>query len=281
MRVVIMELKITTLIENEEDNQGNLTCEHGLSLYIEFQGKRILFDTGQTVAFLDNANKMGIDVTAVDYCIVSHGHYDHSGGMERLGEGLSNPLPLYVGKDFFVNKYKKLDTGMYKYNGNPFTKKQLLQYPFELTEVEADVTYLEDNVILFRNFASQTTYELPNQRFVRGEEYVCDSFVDEVALGLLTSKGLVVVVGCSHVGVVNILKTIQERINVPIYGVLGGTHLVEADVVRLRETASALREMGIQQIAVSHCTGEDGKAYMKAQFGEAFIRNNTGNVYTV
>ena len=76
-----MTLKITTLIENQPDEAGALAFEHGLSLYIEFAGKRLLFDTGQTGAFVDNARKLGVDLTTLDAVVLSHGHYDHSGGI--------------------------------------------------------------------------------------------------------------------------------------------------------------------------------------------------------
>ena len=78
-------MKIYTLMENTTCNEA-LACEHGLSLYIEAAGKRILFDAGQTGAFADNAEKMGIDLSQVDICILSHGHYDHGGGLKRFLE---------------------------------------------------------------------------------------------------------------------------------------------------------------------------------------------------
>lgn len=79
-----MELKITTLIENMPDSKGELICEHGLSLQIEFRGKRILFDTGQTGDFLKNAEKLKKSMQDLDMIIISHGHYDHSGGVPKL-----------------------------------------------------------------------------------------------------------------------------------------------------------------------------------------------------
>ena len=307
-----MELQITTLIENMPDDEELLAYEHGLSMYIEFAGKKILFDTGQTGEFVSNAHKLGKSLAEVDYFIISHGHYDHSGGVVRLmetrkdemcqdtrGGGMSlQVIPMYVGQEFFHKKYKHLSDGSYRFNGNSFTEEDLPKEKVALHKVAADVTYLEENIMLFKNFRKVTDFEKPNPKFVversdtaassqEPEDEKCvssfeqDDFRDELALVLQTSKGLVVVVGCSHVGIVNILKTIIERTGEHIYSVIGGTHLVEADEERLTKTIEALRHMGLSQIAVSHCTGEAGMECVERAFGSNFVKNNTGHVYVV
>ena len=118
-------------------------------------------------------------------------------------------------------------------------------------------------------------------QFARNEKfsiYTEDSFTDETAVALDTEKGLVVIVGCSHPGIMNILKTIEKRSGKRICGVVGGTHLMEADEERLRKTTLDLKKMNINFIAVSHCTGEDNLDIIKENFGEKFIFNCTGNV---
>ena len=150
-----MELQITTLIENEPDDKGALKCEHGLSLYIEFQGKKILFDTGQTGAFLENAKALGKSLEAVDYILISHGHYDHSGGVPGLLETLEKKLvlsenkpidkiPMLVGAEFFHPKYKQLPDGSWHYNGNPFEENQLEKAPVMLQKLTEDMTYIAE-----------------------------------------------------------------------------------------------------------------------------------------
>lgn len=293
-----MELKITTLIENMPDDAGELDCEHGLSLLLEFAGKKILFDTGQTGAFLDNAQKLGKDVNAVDYIVISHGHYDHSGGVMRLLREaattdvlfvtkevqVARPILMYVGEEFFYKKYKHLSDGSYRYNGNGFEEAELSKEKVALHKISSDMTYLGEDIILFKNFKKFTDFEKPNPKFVVEKEaliYEQDDFRDELALGLRTSKGLVLVVGCSHVGIVNILRTVMERTGEKVYCVLGGTHLVEADEKRLDKTMTALQECGLSQIAVSHCTGEPGMERVEQEFGDNFVKNNTGHVYVI
>jgi 7,8-dihydropterin-6-yl-methyl-4-(beta-D-ribofuranosyl)aminobenzene 5'-phosphate synthase len=277
------ELRITTLIENMPDEEGKLLAEHGLSLHIEFDGKRILFDTGQTGDFVKNAKYLGINLDSLDDIIISHGHYDHSGGVMTLLSEMKCDVPFYVGEGFFAPKYKHLSDGTYRYNGNPFTEQELTDRKVNLRMVTEDVTELTEKILLFKNFPGVSDFEKRNEKFVLpdGEAYVVDAFREEIALGLRTSKGLVLIVGCSHVGICNILQAVSERVEEPIYAVLGGTHLMEADEERLEKTMEVFRKFGVQCVAVSHCTGEQGIALARETFGERFVLNNTGNTFVI
>lgn len=277
-----MSLKITTLIENMPDTEGRLAYEHGFSVLVEFEGKKLLFDTGQTGAFVENAKRLGIDLASLDCVVLSHGHYDHTGGVPALLTKLKKKTPFYIGKEFFSPKYKRLEDGSYHYNGNPFQKEQLTEQDAtaELHFVDEDVTRISGQLVLFKNFTRITEYESVNPKFFVKTEagYEQDLFSDEIALGILTEGGLVLVVGCSHVGIVNILEHVKRTLHLPVAAVLGGTHLVEADEGRLRKTAEALKAHGVKQIAVSHCTGEAGMELLKKEFRSEFILNNTGNI---
>ncbi len=277
-----MELQITTLIENEPDTAGKLQYEHGLSMYIEFDGKKLLFDTGQTGAFVENANILSKDLGSLDYVFVSHGHYDHSGGMKRLLPLLSKDTVVCVGEEFFHGKYKKAEDA-FVYNGVDFSEQDLLAQGICVSKVVDDTQYLTDKIIVFKNFLSKNDFEMPNPKFYKKTDTGMqpDAFADEIALGLVTEKGLVVLVGCSHPGIVTMLQHIKERVDMPLYCVIGGTHLVDAFETRFAKTVEAMRAMHLQKIAVSHCTGEAGKAYMREAFAEDFVHNNTGNVFVV
>lgn len=269
-----MSLKITTLIENLPDAGGKLQFEHGFSAYIEADGKRILFDTGQTGAFVKNAGALDIDLSATDAVILSHGHYDHTGGVPELLSLINKETPVYAGKEFFLPKYKRLEDGTWKYNGNPF-ERELLP---ELHYIEEDVTVLSENLYLFKNFARRNNFETVNPKFFVKTEvgFEQDLFPDEIALGLKTKQGLVLIVGCSHVGIVNILEHVKKHLNLPVAAVLGGTHLVEAGEERLQETVKEFKTHGIKTIAVSHCTGEAGMKLLQKEFPAGFVLNCTG-----
>lgn len=163
-----MELKITTLIENQPGQDGRLAFEHGLSLFIEFAGKRLLFDTGQTGAFADNAEKLSIDLSQLDAVILSHGHYDHSGGLARLLPLLSPGTPIYAGKEFFAAKYKKLPGDRFQYNGNPFPREIFASYPVRLHLLEAGVSALSPDILLFKNLTGAFPSKSPIPASIQG-----------------------------------------------------------------------------------------------------------------
>lgn len=293
---------ITTLIENTSNQPTpTLQAEHGLSLYIEHPEATILFDTGQSGDFLTNAKLLGKDLTTTDYVIISHGHYDHGNGLPRLLS--ANILPktteLLVGEEFFNLKYKQLEDKSFTYIGTSLTEQDIRSKGVHLRKINEDTTYLTDHIILFHHFTQSNNYEHLNKRFIvtpqaspikkilpkgwetaNGGEKTIDTFPDELALGIVTEKGLVIIVGCSHIGIINILTDIKQRIDIPIHMVIGGTHLVVADEQRIDHTIRSMQQLGVQKIAVSHCTGEVATKKLQETFGSQFINNHTGNVIT-
>ncbi len=286
-----MELTITTLIENSPDDQGRLRFEHGLSLYIELKdGKeravKALFDTGQSGDFIENAEKMEKSLDDMDYLFISHGHYDHGGGVPKLLPLLGSKTKTVVGGEIFRRKYKLRENG-YKFNGITFSEKDFADRKLELIKITGKSQQISEQMTVFHHFSRRNGFETVSPKMVyrkearedkKDETYVPDDFQDEIVLGIDTSKGLVVIAGCSHAGIINILQDISDQTGKPICMVVGGTHLVDGDAERIRRTAQELKKMNIQKIAVSHCTGEAGAEKLKEVFGKDFIRNNTGNV---
>lgn len=286
-----MGLKITTLIENNPGDKKDLYFEHGLSLLIEADGKRILFDTGQSGDFIKNAKTLNQSLTDLDFVILSHGHYDHSGGFRKFIEAVEKSPGLIIGEEFFKPKYKRVSENEYKYNGNSFDEIFIKNKQIPLRKVKEDIIYLTKNIMVFHNFDRSAEYEKLSDKFFildsleniesssyNRSDYVRDEFSDEIVLGINTKKGMVVIVGCSHAGIINIINTIRKRTDIPIYAVIGGTHLVDADEFRIQQTVSSFEAMNIRYIAVSHCTGEQGMEEIKKNMGEKFILNNTGRV---
>lgn len=274
-----MSIKVTTLIENSCDPQKGYSSEHGLALYLEADGLKILFDTGQSGKFIENAAKLGIDLNGLDYIIISHGHYDHANGLKPLLQSIAARPTLVVGSEFFRKKCKLLEDGSCIYNGVDFEEAEIAA-KMPLIKVSSDSYQLSERVKIHHHFDRTTDYEKLNEkyRYIEGNQTVQDDFADEIALAISIKKGVVVIVGCSHVGVVNILETIKIRDNCPIHGVIGGTHLVEANRQRIDRTIDAFKTMGLKMAAVSHCTGQQGQEAIRIQMPEQFIYNDTANV---
>ncbi len=284
-------VRITTIVENHPNTILCIPGEHGLSMKVEYKGRTILFDTGQTGIFLDNADKMNLDLSDIHDIILSHGHYDHTGGLKRYLEQ-NHKKNIYVGKSFFDKKFRKNQDGSIVYNGNPFLSEDtteqvepnqvaiIKESDSKVTVIDSRIYNLEEGMWLVRDFEMKNNFEKLNHRFFigRDSEYYLDRFQDEIALCLETSKGIVIIVGCSHIGIINIVETVKEHFNgKPIRGIIGGTHLIHAEEERLNRTLEEFGKLNLEFLAVSHCTGDDNINRIQTEFGERFIMNITGS----
>lgn len=276
-------MKITTLIENQAGEDENLHTEHGLSVYVEVDGKHILFDTGQSGNFIDNAKELNIDLKKLDYVIISHGHYDHSGGFERLVKEINPNIKLYIGNGFFNKKYSLISEDNYEYIGNHFDESFLKEKKIPTEYINQDVINITENLSIFTNFNKKKEFENTNQDMYLKEngKYKKDIFLDEISMGIKTDKGLFVIVGCSHVGIVNILDTIIQRTNMDIYALIGGTHLIKEDDEKINKTIEYIKEKNIKLVGACHCTGKQGLTMLSQQLEGNFINNNTGDTLKI
>ena len=276
-------MKITTLIENKSGSNEELHTEHGLSVYIEVDGKNILFDLGQSGKIIDNAKSLDINLKNLDYVIISHGHCDHSGGLERLIKEINPNIKLYLGNGFFDKKYNLRQSGEYEYLGNPFDESFLKKNNIYTQYINDDITNVTEDLLILTNFNRKEEYENINQSMYIKEDdkYKKDMFLDEISIGIKTDKGLVVIVGCSHVGIVNILDTIIQRTRMKIYALIGGTHLITEDEEKIDILIEYLKEKDVKLIGACHCTGKQGETMLSQQLEENFINNNTGDVLKV
>lgn len=269
-------MKITCLIENNSNKEKTLRSEHGLSLLIEYNKKRILFDCGQSNNLILNAKDMGINLSLINYFILSHSHYDHTGAILEIGNMQKSKKNLYVGKNFFEEKYKYISDNEYKYIGISFDKCDV-EEKYNLVEVQDDVLKIDNNIFLVKNFENK--YERLNKKLLKkgNNKYTLDNFEEEMVLVIDTKDGLVVLAGCSHVGLVNILHTIKKRFKKNIYAFIGGTHLVNEDLLRIKFTIEYLKQNNIQKILAVHCTGNKAGKIMKSELKEKFIDFSTGS----
>lgn len=287
-------MRITTLIENSLGNNEKLNNEHGLSFFIETSKGNILFDTGQSGNFIENAHDLKINLNDTDYLILSHGHYDHCGGVKGFLNTFNVQPKFYVSDKFFVNSNKyhysdgkqKLDFSSnepgYKYIGIDFDKEFIKDKKLDINYVQDDIVKLTDAISIYSNFEKKYTFEKQNPSMMMKKEnkYVIDTFEDEIVLSIETEKGLLILLGCSHPGILNIVSTVIKRTGKKVYGILGGTHLVEADEVRIENTIKVLKEMDIKLMGVSHCTGSMAVESFKDECGNFFV-NSTGTTIEI
>lgn len=271
-----MNFRITTLVENSLGEHLNLKNEHGISFFVQSDRCNLLFDAGQTDAFIKNAAELGIDLSQTTHIVFSHGHYDHTGGFYSLVKQKTNQFNLYLSSYFFNKKYS-FNGISYQYLGNNFDTQFLQQNGIVPNYVKAPVVEISPGVLVFSDFERTTDFEKVNSRFYYKENdaYVMDDFRDEIVVGLNSSSGLVILLGCSHPGVVNILSTIMKRTGKSIYAVIGGTHLVEADEYQLQKTLDYFKQIGIKLVGISHCTGQMAMLELK-KWNDHFFLNCTG-----
>lgn len=266
-----MNIHITTLIENTLGEHKGLQCEHGISFYIKVDDYSILFDTGQSDKFIENAQKLGVEIDKVDALVISHAHYDHAGGVKSYLNAYNHTPKMFFSNKFFCPKYAKKD-GTFEYLGPDFTKKDLENGSYELVDKQS--YRIAPFVELMADFEKKSSI---NRFYLKEEsDYVIDDFEDEMVLCIETSKGYIVVLGCAHPGLISILNTITKRTNKPIRGIIGGTHLVEVTSDQIDEVIEQLDSFNLEFIGVSHCTGKLAEEKLKLHFKERFFANHTG-----
>lgn len=271
-------LRIITLMENQPSENKALKNEHGLSLYIEAQGTRLLFDCGPGDGFLYNARKLGVDLRGLDGVALSHNHYDHAAGYRDLIEGGSPCRVLYTGEGFFERKYASAD-GLKFCDLSSGLEESFLAERGIKRQVCGDSLQVGEGLWLEGNFKRAHAMETIPERFFkrtkRGMER--DGFSDEICAAAETERGLILIAGCSHPGILNMVKTVMERHKKPVWAVLGGTHLVEADKERIHATMDELEAMGTRLLAICHCSGDKALETAKSHPGLTLCKLSVGD----
>ena len=259
-------MHIVSLMENTTKRK-DLTAEHGLSLYIEAMGHRILFDTGPDGAFADNAKVLGIDLSGVDLAVLSHGHYDHGGGLVRFFEE-NDHAPVFVQKSAFAphfnrkGKYIGLDPAL---SGNPC---------FRVLEGDAQL-FPGIDLCTLKERDCITPVDTDGMTTIMDGDRVADTFNHEQYL-LLTKNGKrVLISGCSHRGIRNIAAKFRPDI------LIGGFHFmhVEDDGVLVRAAKDLLSYP--TTYLTCHCTGERAYGVMRGVMGDRLSYLSCGSETTV
>ncbi|MBU2647384.1 MBL fold metallo-hydrolase [bacterium] len=278
-----MHIRISTLAENSASRLG-LLAEWGLSILVETDDTTILVDTGTSMVTAANARFMGANIQGIDRIIFSHGHADHTGGLVdllKLADRTESPVEIIAHPDIWAPKFWRTENGRpYRYVGIPFTRKlaESLGASFHLTP---DPVWITDRIVTSGEVPMVTDFEeIDAGACVQTDEgYDPDPLKDDQSLFIRSDKGLVIVCGCAHRGIVNTITHARQLTGCrDVYAIIGGIHLFSASEHRIQRTLEAIKRLDVKQIGVSHCTGPIASAFLAHALGDRFFFNHAGTI---
>lgn len=279
---------LKTLIENTVDSQRtDLTPQHGMSIYIEENNKKILFDMGKNGVFISNAEKMGIDLSSIDYAVISHGHYDHSGGLKYFLESNSK-AKVILSEACRQEEYISIIDGIEHPIG--IDRSLFMDYEDRFIWVENDYVVLEGMHIM-SNIEQTEFVPLGNNVLYKKvkDQYFHDNFKHELILVFKEDEGDIILTGCSHSGITNMLKTYKKVFSEGrIKALIGGFHLMNPGTRRIQESSKTVDSLGlvltkynIGKIYTGHCTGEEAFQILSNRLGNNISRFQAGSEITI
>lgn len=269
--------KITVLCENTAGRPMGLTGEHGFSALVEKDGEKLLFDTGQGMSLANNAHVLGVDLTQVKRLVLSHGHYDHTGGLPAV---LHPPrgVEVIAHPDIFSKKYAEIETPDGKqriFIGIKYSRDYLedtLQARFNLMREFCEIG---PGIFFSGEVPRKTDFEHPDKRLKAEHdgEIIDDPLLDDISLLIETDQGPVILLGCAHSGVVNVMNHFSAKTgHAKFHAVIGGTHLgfMKGPGRPIEKSMAAFDDYAVDLVAVSHCTGQEAAALCYNRFGDRF-----------
>jgi 7,8-dihydropterin-6-yl-methyl-4-(beta-D-ribofuranosyl)aminobenzene 5'-phosphate synthase len=268
-----MPTKLTILCENSVGHPFGVVGEHGFACFIETEAGNVLFDTGQGIGICGNAAALGKNLASIRAIAISHGHYDHTGGLPQVLQQ-TGPVPVYGHPDIFASRTWSDDKDT-RYIGMRHRREYLesLGARFHLIRHPVEIS---DRIHLTGEIARNNDFEKPDANMTlhpEGAMAICpDPIADDLSLVVDAEKGLILVLGCAHAGMINIFDHVLEMFHRDrIYAVVGGTHLGFAQPAQFDETLKAIDRYGIERLGVSHCTGLEKAASLRVHLGERFF----------
>ncbi|MDD4527604.1 MAG: MBL fold metallo-hydrolase [Candidatus Margulisbacteria bacterium] len=266
-------IQITTIIDNHSPHSP-LYGEHGLSVLLEVNNKKILMDVGQSQLFAKNAKNLGIKLAEITDLVISHGHYDHTSGLTSFFDK-NNSAKIYLHPDALKNKLN-----INKYIGIPTHLKPLLQQRATMVKTNTEIS---QGVHLITN-AKIYNQELTNfhNMFVdESEKTIVDTFQDELFIAIIKNGHVNIITGCAHRGVTNIMQTAKDLFDLPINMVFGGLHLRSSGETRRQNIISKMEEIGLNKIVTNHCTGLLAFHEIKTKFQEKSFYGYIGESFSI
>ena len=278
---MIASTSCTVLVDDVQGEAG-VQAEHGLAFWIVADGTRVLFDSGQTEQVLrENARRLGINLAEADAAAISHGHYDHTGGLAGLLAERPD-LPVFLHPDALRARWTRSADGRTRAIGMPAAATRLLAGRGSTTRVVRGAAEIRPGVFLTGEVPRSGPPEAPTDRFFLDQPCaVPDPFSDDQALVVDTEEGAIVFLGCSHAGVAN---TVAHALSLSRTGrlrsLVGGMHLAQAPQQRIEQLARLLSGLHPRAVCPSHCTGCGPAAYLRSRFPAAFAAVRAGTILT-
>ncbi len=274
-----MRVRITIICENTVSIKGGIG-EHGFAAYLETERGNYLFDTGRGEGLISNLIRFDKDPLSIQKIILSHGHHDHTGGLASILE-ITGRMEVLAHPDLFSVRYnisKKGQEEVKRFAGVKFNRPYLESLGAQFN-LQRDFREVTREMHLTGEVPRRTSFEKGDSRLfaeVDGK-LVPDPFLDDQSLVIESGKGLILLLGCAHAGMINILNHVLEKTGKDrVYAVLGGTHLDFASPLQVDETIGALRRYKVERVGVSHCTGLKASSRLYAEFGERFFFGQVG-----
>jgi 7,8-dihydropterin-6-yl-methyl-4-(beta-D-ribofuranosyl)aminobenzene 5'-phosphate synthase len=276
-----MKTKITILCENSIATPFPLIGEHGLAILIE-SDDTTLFDTGQGLGILQNLKTLGKDISVIQRIILSHGHYDHTGGLLQVLQSINRKIDVYAHPDIFTNKVAVIPLGNQTLEASigiraskeEYEKAGAVFQPISgLTAITNSIKAIAEinRPQSWQGFDERLKVKLPDGTIKD------DIFNDDCSLVIETDSGPIVLLGCAHAGIVEILHDIAKQTGYKeFHAVIGGTHLESAPESYVQKAIDTLKAFKVKKIGTSHCTGFKVACIMQHEFGDSFINATCG-----
>mgnify|MGYP001042395163 CR=1 FL=1 len=266
-------MKLTCVVDNGVQAGSGLWGEHGLSYLIESAGRRVLLDTGQSGdVLMHNLQVLNIGADTIDAVVISHAHYDHTGGLPLLLDHLRPGIPLYANADLFRGRYAQR-SGHVQFIGAALNEDALSA---RLTlRLSADPQEVIPGVWTTGEIRERIEFEgRSSAHLMSGPDgLVPDAYLDDLALILAVGDGLALVCGCCHAGLLNTLMQVECLFTQPVVAVVGGLHLAGVAECDLARACASLAAMpGLRYIYSGHCTGESAHRALVQALGSEIVR---------